>query len=46
MAGPVGLDYTAVETVMRIHGVADQRTCLEQVRVMESAALEAINEQR
>ena len=43
-AQPVGLDYTAVEAVLRMHQVADVRDCFERVRVIETGALAKIRE--
>ena len=40
-----GLDYTAVESVMRMLGVEDQADCFWRVRVMESVGLELMNEE-
>ncbi len=41
MAGPVGLDYTAIEPVMRLQGIKkrDRREVFESVRLMELEAL-------
>lgn len=36
---PVGLDYPAVESVMRVYGVDDARENFERIRILESAAL-------
>lgn len=38
-AQPVGLDYTAVEAVLRMQGVADTRDCFDRVRLIERGAL-------
>lgn len=40
MAGAVGLDYAAVKAVFEIHGVEDAASMLDDIRVMEAAALE------
>lgn len=44
MAGPVGLDYNALEPVMRLRGIAkrDRGEVFDAVRVMELAALEVM----
>jgi hypothetical protein len=44
MSGPVGLDYAVLPFVMRQCGVSfsDRSNVFEDVRVMESAALEAM----
>lgn len=46
MGGPVGLDYGALETVMRLVGVkrADRSDVFAAVRIMEGAALAAMTE--
>lgn len=44
--GATGLDYTAVEAVMRIHDVSKPRETFEGVRVMESAALKLMNRKK
>lgn len=43
-AGPIGLDYAALESVMRIRRIprGEREQLLEDVRVMESAALDWI----
>ncbi len=41
--GPTGLDYAALEAVMRMHKVKDKRAMLGDIRAMEYAALEALN---
>lgn len=38
-SGFTGLDYTALKTVMDIHGVTDQQQMLEDIAVMEIEAL-------
>jgi len=39
MNGPTGLDYTALKTVMDIHGVTDQQQMLEDIGIMEIEAI-------
>ena len=48
LAGPVGLDYTAVEAVMRMTGIArSQRgTLLGELRMIEAAVLRVWAEER
>jgi hypothetical protein len=48
MAGPIGLDYAAVEAFMRVEGIrgAARRERFAELRVMERAALRAWAEQR
>ncbi|RTR02055.1 hypothetical protein EKG36_13090 [Halomonas nitroreducens] len=45
MGGAVhqGLDYPALESVMRMQGVEDAAAMLEQVQQLEGGALEVIN---
>lgn len=43
MSGVVGLDYGAVQWVLRLYEVEDQRSMLEDLQVMEGAALNLIN---
>lgn len=43
MSGVVGLDYGAVQWMLRLYEVEDQRSMLEDLQVMESAALNLIN---
>ena len=43
MSGVLGLDYVAVEWMLRLYGVEDQRSMLENLQVMEGAALTLIN---
>jgi len=42
-SGVIGLDYAAVEWVFRLYEVKDQRTVLEDLQVMEAAALKIFN---
>ena len=43
MSGVIGLDYAAVEWLFKLYEVEDQRTLLEDLQVMEAAAMSAIN---
>lgn len=45
MGGAVhqGLDYPAVEAVMRMRGVENHAECLAQVQALEAGALEVLN---
>jgi hypothetical protein len=45
MSGVVGLDYSAVQWLLRLYEVEDQRSMLEDLQVMEGAALVKINKQ-
>ena len=38
-----GIDYAALESVMRMHAVGDTLTVFSQVRSIEAGALEVIN---
>jgi len=40
---PLGLDYTGVEAVMRMHGKACDSALFAQLQVMEFAALEELS---
>ena len=39
MAGPIGLDYGAVNWLLRLYEVEDQRSVLEDLQTMEAAVL-------
>ena len=43
MSGVLGLDYAAVQWLFKLYEVDDQRTLLEDLQVMEAAAMSAIN---
>lgn len=43
MSGVVGLDYGAVQWMLRLYEVEDQRSMLEDLQVMEGAALNMMN---
>jgi hypothetical protein len=43
MNGPIGLDYGAVQWVLRLYEVNDPRAALEDLQIMEAAALAAIS---
>lgn len=38
-----GLDYGAVESVMRMHAIEDTAECLDQIQALERGALEVLN---
>lgn len=46
--GPTGLDYCALELVLRLHGIRkrDRADIFEAVRIMESAALAAMRDRK
>lgn len=44
--GPTGLDYTALKTVMEIHGIADQQQMLDDIATMEFEALKVFKERK
>ena len=39
MAGPIGLDYAAVNWLLRLYEVEDHRSVLEDLQTMEAAVL-------
>ena len=43
MSGVLGLDYGAVAWVLKLYEVEDQRALLEDLQVMEAAAMATIN---
>lgn len=43
MSGVLGLDYGAVQWMLRLYEVEDQRSMLEDLQVMEGAALNMMN---
>ena len=43
MNGVLGLDYGAVAWVLKLYEVEDQRSMLEDLQVMEAAAMVTIN---
>jgi hypothetical protein len=45
MGGVVGLDYAAVAWVLKLYGIEDQRSLLEDLQVMEAAAMRVMNKQ-
>ena len=42
MGGPIGLDYGALEWLFRLYEVTEPRSLLEDLQVMEGAALTAM----
>jgi len=44
MGGVIGLDYGAIAWVFRLYEVKDQRSLLEDLQVMEAAAMAKLNE--
>ena len=45
MSGVCGLDYSAVEWLFRLYEVEDQPTVLEDLQVMEAAAVKILNKE-
>ena len=45
-AGVCGLDYSAVEWLFRLYEVKDQPAVLEDLQVMEAAAIKILNKER
>lgn len=43
LGGVLGLDYTALEAVLRMMQVTDQPTMFEDMQIMERAALEELS---
>jgi len=43
MAGVLGLDYVAVAWLLKLYEVEDPRALLEDLQVMEAAAMMALN---
>ena len=46
MNGVLGLDYVAVAWLFRLYAVDDERSMLEDLQVMEAAAMAKLNERR
>lgn len=44
MNGVIGLDYGAVAWILRLYEVENQRSMLEDLQVMEAAAMAALND--
>jgi hypothetical protein len=45
MGAITGLNYVALETVLRIMGVKDHADCFHRIRIMEAEALDLIKKQ-
>ena len=45
MGGPIGLDYGALEWLFRLYEVKEPRSLLEDLQVMEGAALTAMSKE-
>lgn len=43
---PTGLDYSSVESVMKMSGIKDQMQTFQQLQLIEQEALNALDEQR
>ena len=46
MSGVCGLDYTAVQWLFRLYEVKDQPAVLEDLQVMEAAAVKILNKEK
>jgi len=46
MGSPVGINYNALESVMRMMNIDDHNQCFEQVRFIEQGALQQISENK
>jgi hypothetical protein len=44
MNGVIGLDYGAVAWILRLYEVENQRSMLEDLQVMEAAAMATLND--
>jgi len=45
MSGVIGLDYAAVQWLFKLYDVEEPRALLEDLQVMEAAAMTVINKQ-
>ena len=45
MSGVCGLDYTAVQWLFKLYEVKDQPAVLEDLQIMESAAMKILNKE-
>ena len=45
MSGVCGLDYTAVQWLFKLYEVKDQPAVLEDLQIMESAAMKILNQE-
>lgn len=45
MSGVIGLDYAAVRWLFKLYDVEEPRALLEDLQVMEAAAMSVINKQ-
>jgi len=45
MSGVIGLDYAAVQWLFKLYDVSEPRALLEDLQVMEAAAMSVINKQ-
>lgn len=43
VGGVTGLDYNVLPWLMKVHGIKDEATALNDIRVMEAAALRTIH---
>lgn len=46
VGGVTGLDYNVLPWLMKLHGIEDEATALNDIRVMERAAMAKIHEDR
>jgi|TARA_R100000329_G_scaffold5458_3_gene7083 hypothetical protein len=46
VSGLVGLDYTSVLEMIKLYCIEDKKTMLENLQIMESAALRALNKDK
>jgi len=46
MGGVTGLDYNVLPWLMKVHGIEDEASALNDIRVMEASALRTIHKSR
>ena len=46
VSGLVGLDYTSVLEMIKLYCIEDKKTMLENLQIIESAALKALNKDK
>ena len=45
MGGIIGLDYTSVLEMIKLYGIEDSVVMVENIQIIESAALQAMNKE-
>ena len=46
VGGIIGLDYTSVLEMIKLYCIEDKKTMLENLQIIESAALKALNKDK